>query len=92
MKKKNFIDEWDDNFVDSEGAGKKPDENKKVSKGLSIWAVLMKARRIFDKQLNKSNELKLQCIYNFMMNEFNDEEEFWAAYFLQVNRLLDSRR
>ena len=58
----------------------------------SIWKVLIKARRKFDAQINKSNQIKFQCITDFMHAEFPDVEKFWITYEKQVDRLLDSKR
>lgn len=57
-----------------------------------MWRVLSKAKKIYDVQVGKSNEVKLNCLNRFMFAEYNDEVNFWKEYAWHVNRLLDSRK
>lgn len=57
-----------------------------------MWRILGKARNVFDVQLSKSNEIKLQCIEKFMNAEIKDTDKFWSDFMEQVDKLLDSRR
>lgn len=58
----------------------------------TIWKVLEKARRVFDAQLTKTNEVKLRCIEKFMNAATLDVEKFWGDYMEQASKLLDSKR
>jgi hypothetical protein len=57
-----------------------------------LWAVIGKARRKFDNQFSKSNELKWKILDSNVSANEDDREKFFLAYFEQVNRLLDSIR
>ncbi|MCX4334584.1 MAG: hypothetical protein OSJ55_06855 [Bacteroidales bacterium] len=73
----------------SEKSGVKMRPAKKPS---TIWSVVGKARRKFDAQLTKTNDVKRTCLDNFIKAEFTDEEKFWSEYMDVANRLLDSKR
>ena len=66
--------------------------SKKHRTILLIWMVLSKARGVFNAQLSRSNDIKLECITRFMDAKTLDADKFWADYFEQVAKLLDSRR
>jgi len=72
--------------------GNKPPHAKKRKPVPKIWFVLGKSRKAFAAQLSKSNDIKRQCIEIFMVAETQDDNKFWADYFDQVEKLLDSRR
>lgn len=57
-----------------------------------IWAVLSKARKSFDAQLNKSNEIKLQCVKKFSAGEYADQEKFYNDFMKYVELLTDSKK
>ena len=57
-----------------------------------IWAVLSKARKSFDAQLNKSNEIKLQCVKKFATSEYDDLAKFYNDIMEQVEKLTDSKK
>lgn len=73
----------------SEKSGVKMRPAKKPS---TMWSVVGKARRKFDAQLTKTNDVKRTCLENFIKAEFTDEEKFWSEYMDVANRLLDSKR
>ena len=57
-----------------------------------FWSVITKARRTFEKQLHKSNDLKRECLENLIPSVSSDVEHFWAEYMDEVNILLDSKK
>ena len=57
-----------------------------------IWAVLSKARKSFDAQLNKSNDIKRQCVKKFSAGEYADQEKFYNDFMEQVETLYDSKK
>lgn len=56
-----------------------------------FWVTINRSRKIFEIQLDKSNELKLRCLGNQLGRE-NDPAKFYNDYMEQVNYLLDSNR
>lgn len=56
-----------------------------------FWVTINRSRRVFETQLDKSNELKLRCLGNQLGRE-NDPAKFYNDYMEQVNYLLDSNR
>lgn len=56
------------------------------------WAVVTKARRTFDRQLDMSNDVKRRCLEHFISTVTIDSVKFWADYMDEVNILLDSRK
>ena len=57
-----------------------------------IWAVLSKARKSFDAQLNKSNEVKLQCVKKYSTSEYEDQQKFYNDFMKYVELLTDSKK
>lgn len=57
-----------------------------------LWSTVSKARRTFEKQLHKSNDLKRECLEKMIPSVASDVEHFWSEYIDQANVLLDSRR
>ena len=57
-----------------------------------FWSVITKARRTFEKQLHKNNDLKRECLENLIPAVTSDVEHFWADYMDEVNILLDSKK
>lgn len=57
-----------------------------------FWAVVAKARRTFDRQLDMSNDVKGRCLEHFISTVTIDSVKFWADYMDEVNILLDSRK
>ena len=70
-------------------------ESARQTKGKTrsqFWSVITKARRTFEKQLHKSNDLKRECLENLIPSVSSDVEHFWAEYMDEVNILLDSKK
>ena len=80
------------NVTNPETSPNKDDKKKKRRTIPPMWRILGKARKIFDAQLSRNNDVKLECINRFMNAETQDAEKFWGDYFEQVAKLLDSRR
>ena len=57
-----------------------------------IWVVLNKARKTFNAQLNKSNEVKLQCVKKYSTSEYEDQQKFYNDFMEQVEKLTDSKK
>ncbi len=57
-----------------------------------FWAVVAKARRTFNRQLDMSNDVKRRCLEHFISTVTIDSVKFWADYMDEVNILLDSRK
>jgi DNA-binding ferritin-like protein (Dps family) len=57
-----------------------------------VWQILGKSRKQFDFQLVKTNDVKCQCVANFVNATTQDVEKFWSDFYDQVLRLLDSRK
>lgn len=57
-----------------------------------MWRILGKARKVFDAQLLKTNEVKRTCIATFMNAEVQDSAKFWGDFIEQVEKLMDSRK
>lgn len=73
--------------------GNEPNNDRKKRKAIPpMWRILGKARKVFDVQLNKTNDVKLKCITNFMNAETQDPDKFWGDFFEQVENLIDSRQ
>ena len=58
----------------------------------ALWRVLTKARKVFEVQINKTNQVKLQCLERFMSTYYADQDQFWVDFMKQVGILMDSRR
>ena len=70
-------------------------ESARQAKGKArsqFWSVITKARRTFEKQLHKSNDLKRECLENLIPSVTSDVEHFWSDYMDEVNILLDSKK
>ena len=57
-----------------------------------IWTDLNRARKTFDAQLEKSNDVKLACVKKYTAATNNDLQKFHDRYMEQVGRLTDSKR
>ena len=57
-----------------------------------IWTVLKRARKTFDAQLEKSNQVKLTCLKMYSGAANGDQQKFHDSYMEQVGRLTDSNR
>lgn len=57
-----------------------------------LWSTVTKARKTFEKQLHKSNDLKRECLENLIPAVTSDVEHFWSDYMDEVNILLDSKK
>ena len=57
-----------------------------------LWQVLGKAKRVFDVQIDKTNDVKLRCVERFMGTDAHDVEKFWLNFQDQVDLILDSKR
>lgn len=57
-----------------------------------IWTVLNRARKTFDAQIEKSNEVKLACLKKFARAANDDQQKFYNDFMQQVGRLTDSVR
>ena len=85
------------NFTEAETTAQAENNNvvkaeKKVKRSVNpFWVTINRSRTIFDKQLDKSNEIKLRCLGNQLGRE-NDPAKFYNDYMEQVNYLLDSNR
>lgn len=58
----------------------------------ALWRVLTKARKVFEVQIRKTNDVKLQCLERFMPTYYADQDQFWVDFMKQVGILMDSRR
>ena len=58
----------------------------------ALWRVLNKARKVFNVQINKTNQIKAECIQRFMPAAYADDQQFWIEFMAHVNILLDSRK
>lgn len=71
-------------------------ESGRTSKGgrrtSLLWSTVGKAKRTFDKQLHKTNDLKRECLENLIPAVTSDVEHFWSDYMDEVNILLDSKK
>lgn len=57
-----------------------------------FWQLLRKAKNTFDKQLDKTNQIKFRCVERVVGADAADIEKFWLTYKDQVDSLLDSKR
>ena len=57
-----------------------------------LWSTVSKARRTFEKQLHKNNDLKRECLEKMIPSVASDVEHFWSEYMDQTNVLLDSKK
>lgn len=67
-------------------------KQQRSRKASVLWSTVSKARRTFEKQLHKSNDLKRECLEKLIPSVASDVEHFWSEYMDQTNVLLDSRR
>ena len=58
----------------------------------TLWRILGNAKKTFNAQIIKDNNMKLKCIERFVATETNDGSKFWGEFMRFVERLLDSRR
>lgn len=56
-----------------------------------FWVTINRSRKVFDMQLDKSNEVKLRCLGHQLGRE-RDPQKFYLEFMEQVDWLLDSRR
>lgn len=57
-----------------------------------IWTVLNRARKTFNAQMAKSNEVKLACLQKYSREAYEDQQKFYNDFMHQVGRLTDSVR
>ena len=57
-----------------------------------MWQVLSRAQKVYEVQLNKGGDVKLNCLMRFMPAKYNDTKVFWREYAEQINLLIDSRK
>lgn len=67
-------------------------KQQRSRKASVLWSTVSKARRTFEEQLHKSNELKRECLEKKIPSAASDVEHFWSEYMDQANVLLDSKR
>ena len=72
--------------------GAESTKQQRSRKASVLWSTVSKARRTFEKQLHKSNDLKRECLEKLIPSVASDVEHFWSEYMDQTNVLLDSRR
>ena len=72
--------------------GTEPARPQRGRKASVLWSTVSKARRTFEKQLHKSNDLKRECLENRIPSVASDVEHFWSEYMDQTNVLLDSKK
>ena len=58
----------------------------------TFWSLISKARRNYNVQFDKTNEVKLRSIKQLIPSLTTDEEKFWSEYMSEVNILLNSRK
>ena len=68
--------------------------SKKVTRKATpkIWVVLKKARKSFDAQLTKSNDVKRLCVRTFATSEYDDLAKFYNDFMAEVEKLTDSKK
>ena len=72
--------------------GAESTKQQRSRKASVLWSTVSKARRTFEKQLHKSNDLKRECLENRIPSVASDVEHFWSEYMDQANVLLDSKK
>lgn len=68
------------------------EQKKKRAAVPQIWTVLSKARKTFDAQIEKSNDVKLACVKKFARAAYDDQQKCYNDFMQQVGRLMDSVR
>ena len=58
---------------------------------ISFWTAITRARKSFDAQLTKSNEIKFKCLLKYTA-DVNDKQLFYEMYMKEVVKLTDSKR
>ena len=72
--------------------GAESTKQQRSRKASVLWSTVSKARRTFEKQLHKSNDLKRECLEKMIPSVASDVKHFWSEYMDQANVLLDSKR
>ena len=72
----------------SKKAGKNTDAPKRPK---SKWSLISSAKKRFDRQFYKSNEVKLDCLMSYVLPNVTDIDSWWGDYYKEVKRILDSR-
>lgn len=67
-------------------------QQRSASDKSQFWSVVSKARRTFERQLHKDNNVKMECLEHLIPTVTTDPVKFWADYMDEVNILLDSRK
>lgn len=62
------------------------------SNRMTFWSLISKARRNYNAQFDKTNELKLRSVKQLIPSLTLDEEKFWSEYMSEANVLLNSRK
>lgn len=80
------------NSVETVKSAEQTMRRQKSRKASVLWPTISKARRTFEKQLHKSDNIKEECLSNLIPSVASDVEHFWSEYMDQANVLLDSKR
>lgn len=78
----------DSDVKSSKKAGKNQDAPKRPK---SKWSLISSAKKRFDSQFYKSNEVKLNCLMSYLVPNVVDIDSWWGDYYKEVKRLIDSR-
>lgn len=79
------------NNVESSNASSAKSQRGRSSK-MSFWSLVNKAKRNYNAQFDKTNELKFRSISQLIPSFTADEEKFWSEYMSEANTLLNSRK
>ena len=80
------------NDVESTSASSTRTPKGRTNKPLTFQSLISKARRNYDVQFDKTNEVKLRSIKQLIPFLTPDEEKFWSEYMSKANILLNSRK
>ncbi len=80
------------NDVESTSASFTRTPKGRTNKPLTFQSLISKARRNYDVQFDKTNEVKLRSIKQLIPSLTLDEEKFWSEYMSKANILLNSRK
>ena len=78
------------NNVESANASSAKSQRGRSSK-TTFWSLISKARKNYNVQFDKTNEVKLRSIKQLIPSLTADEEKFWSEYMTEANTLLNSR-
>lgn len=77
--------------VESANASSAKSQRGRSSK-MTFWSLIYKARKNYNVQFDKTNEVKLRSIKQLIPSLTADEEKFWSEYMTEANTLLNSRK